>query len=195
MKSSPPVASSSRLPQIPPIQTIPLYKKHEEFVHEEGPSWKGSQPSPSTGKRQESPRHIAMPLKHERSDLVAPRSMSPEEQPTPPDSPQHVPTPPYYPEGTTSSSPSRPIAMLKRSPSVTPGTSAMSTPSSFGLGELYRTPVQTIIKLEDESMEEGETSNSSMEEGQITDTRQSTLDSIDIGIPRVPSNWLQPMSP
>jgi len=43
-------------------------------------------------------------------------------------------------------------------------------------------------------MEEGETtdSNSSMEEGQVfKDTRQSTLDSMDVGIPCVPSNWLQ----
>jgi len=73
----------------------------------------------------------------------------------------------------------------------------MSTPSSFGLGELYRTPVQTIVELEDESMEEGETtdSDSSMEEGQIADTRQSTPNSMDIGIPRVPSDWLQPDSP
>jgi len=85
--------------------------------------------------------------------------------------------------------------MLKRSP--TPRSSITSTPSSFRLGELYRTPVQTIIKLEDKSMEEGETSDLSMEEGQITDTRQSTLapDSMDIGIPHVPSDWLQPMSP
>jgi len=46
-------------------------------------------------------------------------------------------------------------------------------------------------------MEEGETTDLdlSMEEGQITDTRQSTPDSMDIGIPCVPSNWLQPMSP
>jgi len=73
-----------------------------------------------------------------------------------------------------------------------------STPSSFGLGELYRTPVQTIIKLEDELMEEGEItdSDSSMEEGQVfEDTRQSTPDSMDIRIPRVPSDWLQPDSP
>jgi len=55
-----------------------------------------------------------------------------------------------------------------------------------------------IIELEDEQMEEGETtdSNLSMEEGQaFEDTRQSTPDSMDIGIPRVPSDWLQPMSP
>jgi len=78
--------------------------------------------------------------------------------------------------------------MLKRSP--TPSVSSSS--SSFGLGDLYRTPVQTIIELEDEQMEEGETtdSDSSMEEGQIADTRQSTPDSMDIGIPRVPSDWL-----
>jgi len=83
--------------------------------------------------------------------------------------------------------------MLKRSP--TPST--LSTPSSFGLGDLYRTPVQTIIELEDELMEEGETtdSDSSMEEGQIVDTRQSTPDSMDVGIPRAPSDWLQPDSP
>ena len=111
--------------------------------------------------------------------------MSPEEQPTPPDSPKEEVAQPL----------SRPIAMLKRSP--TPSSSAMSTPSSFGLGELYRTPVQTIIELKDEAMEEGEIADSdlSMEEGQYEDTRQSTPDSMDIGIPRVPSNWLQPSSP
>jgi len=120
--------------------------------------------------------------------------MSPMEQPTPPDSPQHVPTPPYYSD---TSPASQPVAMLKRLPSVTPGTSVATTPSSFGLGELYQTPVQTIVELEDESMEEGETtdSDSSMEEGQIADTRQSTPDSMDIGIPHVPSDWMQPSSP
>jgi len=67
----------------------------------------------------------------------------------------------------------------------------MSTPSNFGLDDLYRTPVQTIVELEDEVMEEGEVSdsNSPIEEG------QSTPDSMDIGIPRVPSDWLQPDSP
>jgi len=126
-----------------------------------------------------------MPLKHRRSDPELPWSMSPEEQPTPPDSPKDENAPPA----------SRPIAMLKQSP--TPSTSGTSTPSSFGLGEIYRTPVQTIIKVEDEIMEEGETtdSDSSMEEGQVTDTRQSTPDSMDIGIPRIPSDWMQPSSP
>jgi len=83
--------------------------------------------------------------------------------------------------------------MLKRSP--TPST--LTTPSNLGLGDLYRTPVQTIIELEDESMEEGEITDadSPMEEGQIADTRQSTPDSLNIGIPRVPSDWLQPDSP
>jgi len=78
-----------------------------------------------------------------------------------------------------------------------PITSTLSTPSSFGLANLYRTPVQTIIEVEDKFMEEGETFNpdSSMEEGQIADTRQSTLESMDIGIPHVPSDWLQPSSP
>jgi len=73
----------------------------------------------------------------------------------------------------------------------------MTTPSSFGLADLYRTPVQTIVELEDKAMEEGETSDSdsAMEEGQIDNTRQSTLDSMDIGVPRVPSDWLQPGSP
>jgi len=105
-----------------------------------------------------------MPLKRERSDPEMEQSMSPEEQPTPPDSPK---------------------------------TSVVSTPSSFGLADLYRTPVQAIIEVEDELMEEGETSDSdsSMEEGQIADTRQSTPDSMDIGIPCVPSDWLQPSSP
>ena len=83
--------------------------------------------------------------------------MSPEEQPTPPDSPKST---------------------------------ALSTPSSFGLGGLYRTPVQTIIEVEDEPMEERETtdSDSSMEEGQIANTRQSTPDSMDVGIPCIPSD-------
>ena len=51
-----------------------------------------------------------------------------------------------------------------------------------------------IVELKEETMEEGETSNSdlSIEEGQIADTRQSTPDSIDIGIPCVPSDWMQP---
>jgi len=91
------------------------------------------------------------------------RPMSPEEQPTPPDSPKSL---------------------------------AMTTPSNFGLDDLYRTPVQTIVELEDEVIEGGKTtdSDSSMEEGQITDTRQSTPDSMNIGIPRVPSDWLQPAS-
>jgi len=90
--------------------------------------------------------------------------MSPEEQPTPPDSPRST---------------------------------ALLTPSSFGLVDLYKTPVQTIIEVEDKLMEEGETtdSNLSMEEGQTTDTRQSTPDSMNIGIPRVPSDWLQPSLP
>jgi len=105
-----------------------------------------------------------MPLKRERSNPETERSMSPEEQPTPPDSPKSI---------------------------------ALSTPSSFGLADLYRTPVQAIIEVKDELMEEGETSdsNSSMEEGQIADTRQATPDSMDIGIPRVPSDWLQPSLP
>jgi len=92
------------------------------------------------------------------------RPMSPEEQPTPPDSPK---------------------------------SSAMTTPSNFGLDDLYRTPVQAIVELKDEVIKEGETtdSDSSMEEGQIADTRQSTPDSMDIGIPRVPSDWLQTDSP
>ena len=135
------------------------------MVNREGPpSWSQKQPSPIIGKRQESPRHVAMPLKRERSDPETERSMSPEEQPTPPDSPKST---------------------------------ALSTPSSFGLVDLYRTPVQTIIEVEDKLMEEGETtdSDSSMEEGQIADTRQSTPDSMDIGIPRVPSDWLKPSSP
>ena len=110
------------------------------------------------------------------------RSLSPVEQPTPPDSPECVPTPPYYP---TDSSPSRPVIMLQRGQTPSPRSSITSTPSSsFGLGELYRTPVQTIVELEDEAMEEGETTDSdlSMEEGQIADTRQSTPDSMDIGV-------------
>jgi len=82
-----------------------------------------------------------MPLKREQSNPETERSMSPEEQPTPPDSPKST---------------------------------ALSTPSSFRLADLYRSPIQTIIEVEDEIMEEGETtdSDSSMEEGQIADTRQ-----------------------
>jgi len=105
-----------------------------------------------------------MPLKCERSDPGSQWSMSPEEQPTPPNSPRST---------------------------------AVSTPSSFGLANLYRTPIQTIIEVEDKLMEEGETSDSdlSMEEGQIADTRQSTPDRMDIGVPHIPSDWLQPPSP
>jgi len=161
--------------------------------------WKESQPLPSTGKQQESPRHVAMPLKCEQSKPEAPQSMSPEEQPTPPDSPECVPTPPY-PSTTITASPSRPTIMMSpgRLPSQnSPVTLTLSTPSSFRLADLYRTPVQTIVEVEDKFMEEGETSNSdaSMEEGQIADTRQSTPDSMGIGIPCVPSDWLQPSSP
>jgi len=93
---------------------------------------------------------------------------------------------------------SRPISPEEQpTPPSSPKSSAMSTPSNFGLNNLYRTPVQTIVELEDKIMEEGEVSdsNSSIEEGQITDARQSTLDSMDVGIPRVPSNWLQTNSP
>ena len=131
-----------------------------------------------------------MPLKRERSDPQLERSMSPEEQPTPPDSPEQIPTPPYYPE---ESSPSRPVAMLKRSPIP----STLSTPSNFGLDDLYQTPVQIIVELEEEAMEEGEMFNpdSPIEEGQITETKQSTSDSMNIGITCVPSDWLQPDSP
>jgi hypothetical protein len=64
-----------------------------------------------------------------------------------------------------------------------PKTTALSTPSSYGLGELYRTPVQTIIEHDEET-----------EEDQITGTGRSTPDSIDIGIPHTPSDWLQPGS-
>ena len=82
-------------------------------------------------------------------------------------------------------------------PPSSPQSTALSTPSNFGLGDLYRTPVQAIIEVKDELVEEGETTNSdsSMEEGQIADTGRSTPDSMDIGIPRVPSDWLQPSSP
>jgi len=175
-----PVASSSQLPveslsslplivSMTPSHTTPLLPKHP--LTQELPAsqptpleWKETQYVPFTGKRRTSPRHVTMPLKRQQSDLEMSRPMSPEEQPTPPDSPK---------------------------------SSAMSTLSNFGLGDLYRTPVQTIIELEDEVMEEGEVSNSnsSIEEGQIIGTRHSTPDSMDIGIPRVPSDWLQPDSP
>jgi len=101
-----------------------------------------------------------MPLKRERIDPETSRSMSPIEQPTPPDSPR---------------------------------TPAISTPSNFGLDALYRTPIQPIVELREEETID---SDSSMEEGQVfEDTRQSTPDSMDIGIPCVPSDWLQPDSP
>jgi len=95
---------------------------------------------------------------------------------------------------------SQPVIMIRPERSTdqnSPESPVLSTPSSFGLADLYRTPVQTIIEIEDELMEEGEKSDSdsSMEEGQITDTRQSTPDSMDIGISCVPSDWLQPSSP
>jgi len=138
-----------------------------------------------------------MPLKRERSDPEIEQSMSPEEQPTPPDSPGLVPTPPYSPKITAVSRPTIMISSGRSISQSSPVTTALSTPSSFGLANLYRTPVQTIVEIEDEFMEEGETSDSdlSMEEGQITDTRESTLDSMDIGIPCVPSDWMQPSSP
>jgi len=172
-----PVASSSQLPvesfplivSMTPSRTTPLLPKHP--LTQELPAnvptpleWRETHYVPFTGKRQTSPQHVAMPLKRQRSDPETSRPMSPEEQPTPPDSPRSL---------------------------------AMSTPSNFGIDDLYRTPVQTIVKLEDEVGEEGEVSDfdSPMEEGQITDTRQLTSDSMDIGIPRVPSDWLQPDSP
>jgi len=194
----PPLAKQlpSRTPRIPPIRTTLLFEKHEELVREKGPTWKESQPSSSTGKRQESPRHITMPLKHERSEPEKPRKMSPEA--SPPNSPECVPTS-LYPL-TTTASPSQPTIMInpgRLSCQGSPVTSTLSTPSSFRLADLYRTPVQTIIEVEDKFMEEGETTNSdlSMEEGQIEDTRQSTPDSMDIGIPRIPSDWLEPSPP
>jgi len=151
-----------------PSRTTPLLPKHP--LTQELPTnmptpleWKETQYIPFTGKRRTSPQHVAMPLKRQRSDSEMSRPMSPEEQPTPPDSPK---------------------------------SSAMTTPSNFGLDDLYRTPVQTILELEDEVMKEGEiTDSDSMEEGQVADTKQSTPDSMDIGIPHVPSDWLQPDSP
>jgi len=46
-------------------------------------------------------------------------------------------------------------------------------------------------------MEEGETTDSDlpMEEGQYEDARQPTPDSMDIGIPPTPPDWLQPSPP
>jgi len=61
---------------------------------------------------------------------------------------------------------------------------AVSIPSSFGFTRLYGTLTQTITEIDKE-----------MEEGENTNTRQSTPDSMDIGIPCVPSDWLQPPSP
>jgi len=139
-----------------PSRTTPLLPTHP--LSQELPAnvptpleWRETSYVPFMGKRQTSPRHVAMPLKHQQSDPATLRPMSPEEQLTPPGSPK---------------------------------SSAMSTPSNFGLDELYRTPVPTIIEFDKE-----------MEEGQITDTRHSTPDSVDIGIPHVPSDWLQPDSP
>jgi len=81
----------------------------------------------------------------------------------------------------------------------TPPDSPRTPASSLGLGALFRTPGQTIVEIEDdETMEEGEItdSNPSAEEGQILEgTKQSTPDSINIRIPCVPSEWLQPSSP
>jgi len=57
----------------------------------------------------------------------------------------------------------------------------MPTPSSFGLGDLYQTPVQTIVELEGE--------------GEITTEGQITPDNMDVKIPQIPSDWLQPSSP
>jgi len=57
----------------------------------------------------------------------------------------------------------------------------MATPSSFGLGGLYQTPVQTIVELE--------------EEDKIMEKGQNTPDSVDVGIPQTPSDWLPPDSP
>jgi len=79
-------------------------------------------------------------------------------------------------------------------PPESPKATAISTPSSFGFTGLYGTPIQTVSEV-DKEMEEGKTSDSSMEEGEIADTRQSTLDSMEIGIPHVPSDWMQPSSP
>jgi len=115
-----PVASSSQRPAEPssslplivsmtPSRITPLLPKHP--LTQELPAnvptpleWRETQYVPFTGKRRTSPRHIAMPLKRQRSDLEMSRPMSPEEQPTPPDSPK---------------------------------SSAMSTPSNFGLSDLY----------------------------------------------------------
>jgi len=66
-------------------------------------------------------------------------------------------------------------------PPDSPKSSAIPTPSSFGLGGLFQTPVQTIVELEDE--------DEIMTEGQITP------DSMDAKITQIPSDWLQPSSP
>ena len=173
MRETPsPVTSPSQHPLIvsmTPSRTTPLLPKHP--LTQELPAsqptpleWVETQYVPFTGKQRTSPQHVTMPPKRLRSEPETPRSMSPEEQTTPPDSPK---------------------------------SSAMSIPSSFGLGDLYRTPVQTIVELEDEVMEEGEITDPdlSMEKEQITDTKESTPDSMDIGIPCVPSDWLQPSPP
>jgi len=60
---------------------------------------------------------------------------------------------------------------------------AISTPSSFRFIGLYATPTQTITEVDKE-----------MEEGERTSSEQS-FDSMDFGIPCIPSNWLQPSSP
>jgi len=81
----------------------------------------------------------------------------------------------------------------------TPPDSPRTPASNLGLGELFKTPTQTIVELDENvTMEEGKITdpNSSGEEGQIfKDTKQSTPDSMDIRIPRVPSDGLQPSSP
>jgi len=152
---APPMASSSCLPWVSPIQITPLPKylltEDEPLVNKEGPpSWAGSQPSPLMGKRQESPQHVTMPFKCERSDPVMEQSISSKEHPTPPNSPKAM---------------------------------AVLIPSSFGFTGLYATPTQTITEV-DKEMEEGERTSS-----------EQLFNSIDIGIPCIPSDWLQPSSP
>src|SRR4029077_9109268 len=85
-----PEASSSRLP---PTRITPLLPKHPlteeepEYNKPTPPEWDNWSYTPFTGKRKESPRHVAMPLKRERSEPNTGRPLSPIELPTPPGSP------------------------------------------------------------------------------------------------------------
>jgi len=68
-------------------------------------------------------------------------------------------------------------------PPDSPKTTAVSTPSSFGFTRLYGTPLLTTTEVDEE-----------MGESKMTSSNQS-FDSMDIGIPHIPSDWMLPSSP